>query len=52
MRNFKEPHYTGPECKCCKTDAQKILEKLAEEQKRTGLGFIQYKRIEELLKEI
>ncbi|CAB4242290.1 hypothetical protein UFOVP222_107 [uncultured Caudovirales phage] len=31
---------------------QKLLKILEEEQKRTGLGFIQYKRIIELFKDV
>jgi hypothetical protein len=52
MRDFKEPYYTGPDCVCCKSESQVIAEvwaKLDAEQKRSRLGFIQYKRIEELI---
>jgi hypothetical protein len=53
MREFNEPYYTGPDCVCCtKSESQviaEIWEKFDAEQKRSRIGFIQYKRIEELI---
>ena len=53
MRDFKNPTYDGPDCVCCKSKAdrerERITEVLEAEKARTKLGFIQYRRIEELI---
>lgn len=53
MREFKDTHYSGPACACCKTELdviEKVLAVLDLEQKRTKLGFVQYSRIAELIR--
>jgi hypothetical protein len=56
MREFKEPHYEGSACVCCKVTSEdvlifreRLLEALEAEQKRTNLGFIQYKGLKEII---
>lgn len=55
MRDFKEPTYEGPQCVCCKEPEsivifrQRLIEALEEEQKRSTLGFIQYKVLKDII---
>ena len=57
MRDFKDPHYSGNACVCCKTPEgvveyrERLLEAFKQEEERSRLGFIQYKTLERILDE-
>ena len=59
MREFKDPHYSASGCVCCKPTSedvlnyrQRLLEALKQEQERSRLGFIQYKELERIIKDV
>lgn len=56
MREFNDPYYNGSGCVCCKVTSEdvlnfreRLLEALEAEQKRSTLGFIQYKVLKEII---
>jgi hypothetical protein len=59
MREFSDPYYNSGGCACCKVTAEdvlnyreRLLEALKQEQERSRLGFIQYKELERIIKDV